>query len=624
MYKCCKSKLRLSKAFFHFIKSFYSRKYHWGIVNLSLLHIVAFLILSILTLHSQMTLIQNEFKTFQFDSPKLSNYFSTDSMNQLQYNGLTRLVAEEIKINNIELYSKFDGGYALQFLPVFFNYNSNEKENPKITINHKSESLTTAALFTGSKNGFFQAFNSGRYRSFYWLINPYFEINNGIYYPDGENSFLNQNLVQNSSFQNISGRTEFGIKNEHSFLLMDFYLSFANLYTPTNLLYNSKIMRKFDNYNNILSQIKFSNSFSDDLKIYGVIFLKNFLRKYSTIVDSTIFSFDTYNKEFEIEEFNYGINSIIEYNSGIIKNPLEIKFSYIQDLFLINNNYLKSRSRIESENLKFGLQQNLNYSEQNTLGIKIYFDMRAILYSSLGNLPKNLHTLNASIDNLYNIDTGLTLTNSISRKQFLPFVSYYFKISDNYNGNTELIPETWYSWNNSAKFTVSKDLNIITFLNFYLGQNLIIFENSSYKFINNGTCRGVEIGLNSELLYSQILIKFDGSYNYQQVSDNNILISNFLMVPRFKFNVNIHHNFNNLFDLELNFKFQDGLHSIHPLTKEIHKINSNYIVNLLLQKQYDNTFFTLILRNLTNRYYETNIGLPDRGISFLLGTSMKF
>lgn len=545
-------------------------------------------------------------------------------MNQMQVNGVTRLVSEQLRINGIELYSKFDGNYALQFLNVFFTCDSNEICKTNFQSKPIEEFQTRAALFSGSKNGFFQAYHRGRYRAFYWLVHPYLEINNGIYYSDKEQSFLDQKMVDNSSYQNISGRIEFGIKNERSFLLFDSHLSFANLYKPINLLDTIKIKHKFSNYNNLLTQIKFSNSFSEFLKLTGNIYLKNFLRDYSTMIDSTIFSFDIYNNEFEIEEFNYGINTIIEYDSRWLNKPTLISLSYSQDLFLVNSNYLKGRARIESENLKVGIEQTLDYSNKGHIKFSVNSIARAMLYSSLGDLPKNITAFDVEINNSYPIDSNFTITNSISRKAFFPFIGYYHNISEAYLSNLDLQNENWYQLNNELLLMINKNLNIKPFLNFYLGNNVIVFNPNSRRYINNGTSKGLEIGLAGQYRINNIIFKFDGCYNLQNVSENNILMSNFLRMPLYGLNINFYHNFYEFIETELNLKLLGGLHSINQINQNIEKIPSNYTLNLMIQKKYDNAFFTLILRNLTNRYNETNIGIPDRGISFLLGTAINF
>lgn len=573
---------------------------------------------------SQLIIIQNEFCKFNFNTPKFDKNFIIDTLNQLQLNGTTRIISEQLKIDDIELFSKFDGNYALQFLPIFFNCDSNDICKTNFKTIPTDEFSTKAALFTGSKNGFFQGYHKGRYRTFSWLIHPYLEINNGIYYPDNEQTFLNQKLVANSSFQNISGRTEFGIQNEKSYLLFDSHISFANLYKPLNLLDSNKIKHKFDSYNNLLTQIKFSNTFSDFIRFTGRIYLKNFLRDYSTFVDSTIFSFDIYNNEFEVEEFNYGFNTIIDYDSRILNNPVQFNFSYSQDLFLVNSTFLKVRSRIESENLKVGISQKFDYSDNGVVNIAINSYSRALLYSSLGTLPPNLHTLNLELKNYLKIDSTLQLTNSIYRKYYLPLIGNYYSISENYLNNLNLQPELWYYFSNALDINFTKNLNIKSFINLYYGQDIIVLDKINSKYFNNGESKGAEVGIDGEYRYGIINFRINTYYNFQNVSNKEILVSNFLRMPKFTANINLNHLFYDFVELELNFKYLSGINSYNVQTHTIEMVKPNYLLNLLIQKQYDNAFFTLILRNLTNRYHETNIGIPDRGISFLLGTGINF
>ncbi len=599
-----------------FFKSFCSIQLFWIISIIS--------ILFPFQCYTQLNLVQNEFNNYKFNSPNFQKYLIIDTMNQLQLNGTTRIISTQLTLNNIELYSKFDGNHALQFLPIFFNCDSNEICKTNLSIKTQGEFLTKAAFFTGSKNGFFQAFHKGRYKTIHWLVHPYLEISNGIYYPDENQSFLKQKVVSNSSFQNISGRTEFGIKNEKSYLLFDSYLSFANLYKPLNLLDSNMIKHKFGNYNNLLAQIKFSNTFSDFLKITGRIFLKNFLRDYSTMIDSTIFSFDSYNNEFEIEEFNYGFNSLIEYDSRITKHPVHINLSYTQDLFLVNSSYLKARSRIESENLNIGYSQLYDYSDRGNIQLSLNSSSRAILYSNLGKLPNNVITVNFEFKNNYQFDSTINLSSSFSRKHFLPFISHYYSISENYQNNLNIEPELWYYVGNTFNIKFNQNFNIKSILNLYYGHDIIILEKTSRKFSNSGVSKGLELGLTGEYKLESINFKFDGVYNFQNVNEKEILLSDFLRMPAFISNFNLNHIFYNFLELELNIKFTSGIYSYDPRNHNIEMISPDFLVNLLIQKQYDNAYFTLILRNLTNRYYETNIGIPDRGISFLLGTVINF
>ena len=588
-----------------------------------------FIILHILLLmpaKSQLILIQNEFEKFGFQSLNSRKFITIDTLNQLQLNGISRLALQDLTINGIEIFSKFDGGYALQFLPVFLTCDTSEikmcKQN--YASNTKNEYLTKAALFSGNKNGFFQAHHRGRYRSFSWLIHPYLEINNGIYYSDKQISFFEQKIVENSSYQNISGRIEFGISNTNSYLLFDSHLSFANLYKPINLLDSTKIKHKFSDYNNLLAQIKFSNPFTDFIKISGNIFLKNFYRNQSTEIDSNIFNFDIYKSDFEIEEFNYGINAKIDYDSRLIDNPTELKLSYSQDLFLVKSSYIKFRSRIEAENLQMGLMQRFDYSDKGKLTIELMSKSRALLYSSLGKLPKNVSFIDLSINNQYNFDSTTVLTNSFARKGIMPFVIYYYKIFEFYQSNLNIEPEMWYILNNEIKININRRLNIVPFINFYYCQNVILLDEVTKQYSANGNSKGLQIGITGEYQFPFISFKFNGWYNYQLVNDNNVLISNSLRTPRYNFDLNFNHNIFDFLEAEINFNFHDGVFSFNSTMNRIERLPPTYTINVMLQKQYDNSFFTVIFRNLTNKYSETNFGLPDRGISFLFGTGINF
>lgn len=608
--------LKLNYIFLILHKLYWFRIYHWIFFFLSNLFI--------LPLKSQLLLTQNEFDRFGFGSPKFSQFVTIDTMNQMQINGMTRLAMCDLSINGIELFSKFDGGYALQFLPVFFSCDTNAKCYLNYVYESKKDYITKATLFTGTKNGFFQTYHQGSFKSFYWLIHPHLEINNGIYYSNKRQNVFEQKIVENSSFQNISGRIEFGIRNESSYLLFDSYLSFANLYKPLNLFDSVKIKHKFSDYNNLLSQIKFSNSFSDFIKISGNIFLKNFLRNHSSVIDSNIFSFDAYDKDFDIEEFNYGINSTIDYDTRLTNYPTKFILSYSQDLFLVNTSFLKFRSRIETENLQIGLEQHFDYSNKGKISLELLSKSRAMLYSSLDRLPQNVSFVNLSIINKYDFDSALVLTNSFSRKGIMPFVTYYYKIFDSYQGNLDIQPELWYTLDNELKITLNRRLKIVPSINFYLGQNVILFDQVSGKYLANGTSKGFQISISGKYQYNAIYFKFNGCYNYQLVSNDYLLFSNFLRMPRYVLDFNFYHDFDDLIELELNIKFQDGTFSLNPMTKEIERLASKYSVNLMLQKQYDNAFFTIIFRNLTNNYSETNFGIPDRGLNFLLGTGINF
>jgi len=597
-------------------------KSYLGIGNFWILFFLSNLFL--LPAYSQLILIQNEFEKFGFITPKFIHFVTIDTMNQMQINGITRLAMQDLSINGIELFSKFDGGYALQFLPVFFSCDTNQICHLNSINKPKDEYLTKASLFTGNKNGFFQAYHRGRHRSFYWLIHPYLEINNGIYYSDKQHKVFEQKIVENSSFQNISGRVEFGIRNDYSYLLFDSYLSFANLYKPLNLMDSSKIKHKFGDYNNFLAQIKFSNTFSDFIKISGNIFLKNFLRNHSTVIDSNIFSFDIYNSDFEIEEFNYGINTKIDYDSKLAKNPTQFKLIYSQDLFLVNSNYLKSRSRTEAENLQIGLEQLFEYSNNGRLTIELISKSRAMLYSSLDKLPKNNSFLNLSIRNIYNFDSTIELKSSFSRIGIMPFVIYYYKIFDTYQSNLDIQPEIWYTFENEFKLKINERFNIVPSINIFYGQNVFLLDQFNKQYKANGTSKGFQLGISGKYYYNSVSLKFNGNYNYQVVSDDFLLFSNFLRMPRYNLDINFYHYFYEFLELELNIKIQDGLFSLNPTTKTISRLPSKYSVNLMLQKQYDNAFFTLIFRNLTNNYSESNFGIPDRGLGFLLGTGINF
>lgn len=572
---------------------------------------------------SQIKSILNEFYTLKYFALPLNLNLTLDTLNQLKVNDVTRTVANNLIYDGVNFVSKFDGNYAMQFYGWLF---LSDSSNSPTTRQSKTKQYieSTISLFSGTKNGFTQTYASGQYNSFFWSFNPHFEINNGTYYPDKDPNPLNQKLLTNSSHQNISNKFEFGFKNEQSSISSHTYFSFGNLFVPNSLLDTQKIINKFDKYNTIFTQIKFNNSFGNNLQIEGNIYLKNLQKDFSSTRDSSFLGTDVYDKEYQFEEFNYGINSRFTLQTQYFDAPSYIYFSYGQDLFLINNRILAGRNRVEAENLQIRAEQSLSIAPLYEFTIFAELKLENILYSSLGKLPNKHYAYNIELDNKILLNSNLKLINSIYKKSYFPYIQHYFTINNDVKGNIDLIPESWYYVSSKLSYDISNKINLSPQIKFFWGNNLINITKSPRQYSNDGYLRGLQLDLDGNLSHNNFIIIYKINYTYYDVNHYELICNNFLKINKLNLNLNFAYFWQDDFNIELNFKFHDGYHSINPLDHQVVKLNSYYLINLLLQKQYDIASFVLILRNITNNYYEHNIGIPNRGLNLLIGTTLRF
>jgi len=552
--------------------------------------------------------------------------FLTDSLNQLKLNSNVRTDIFEVKKDNIELYSLFDGNYNFRFIfPYLDSSNISNLYHQNRSNYDKLNYQTIVNLFSGTNNGNLRFDFRGNYKSFYWLLQPYFEISDGVLFPSDNNTVLNQKALTSSGYQNILNHTEFGIINSRSSLIFDFNLNISELYIPKNIYDISNIKYKFNDYNQFLAIIKFSNSFSEDMKIKGNVFFMDSFRDVSPSNDTSANILKS-SYLFNLEEFYYGMNLITYYNLISSSNPITISLDYKQNLFLFDNYFVAGRQRIETEALDWKIEQQLEF-RKNLINAKVVYKSKAVLLSTLGNLPKNLNTFDVFFSNDHSINTKLTLNNAIKYTTFVPMVSYYYALSQNSIENLNLKPETWIESTNSIFYKLDTNFYYSLKVNFFLGKDIIlqVFDDKDLcQYQNFAEKYGAEFGIDFNYSNQNFGIKWNANYTFQNFTKSQLSIAEGIRIPKFQTKLSYSQNIFNFMNFQIELEYINGISYYNSTKNMIETANLPILLNIILQKQFDNSLIFVILKNISNQYYEINYGLPESGLSINLGTIIKF
>ncbi|GEM_PF-3019467 len=553
--------------------------------------------------------------------------FLTDSINQIKLNSNVRTDLFNIEKDNIELYSIFDGNYNFQFIaPYLDTFNTYSLYNHNINKRNIFNHTTKVNLSAGTNSGSLQFEFEGNYHNFYWLFQPYFDISDGVLFPEGNNTIFNQNLLRGSGYQNILNHLEFGVINSHSSLVFDLNLNISELYIPLSRFDTNSVRFKFNDYNQFLAIVKFSNTFSEDMKIRGKVFFMDSFRDTKPSNDTNSILIKSQNS-YNLEEFYYGMNLLVDYNLFFNDNPTIIGLKYKQNLFLFDNNFVGGRQRIETESLNWSLEQKYSYSDRNSIIAIAEYKSKAILLSTLGKLPQNIGDLNFGISHIHNSDKEYNLTNSFKYSTFDPLVSNYYALNVNSIDNLELIPEKWAELKNTFFHQIDTNLFYKLNLDFFYGKDIIlqvIDEDYNCKYSNIGDKFGAEIGIDFNYFNNNFGIRWQAGFALQNFNTAQMTIENGLRLPKFHTKFSYSQNIFNFITFQTDVEYLNGISYFHKAKNMIETANLPILLNIIFQKQFDNSYIFVILKNISNQYYEINYGLPERGLSITLGTKIIF
>ena len=556
----------------------------------------------------------------------LNNWiFFTDSINQFKLNSNVRSDLFNIEREKIELYSLFDGNYNLRFIQPYLDTASiyhlyHQNKNTKNKFNQS----TKINLFSGTNNGNLQFDFAGNYRSFYWLFQPYFDISDGVLYPDQNNTIFNQSLLRGSGYQNILNHLEFGIISSHSSLVFDLNFNISELYIPLSRFDTNTIHYKFNDYNQFLGIIKFSNTFSDDLKINGKVFLMDSFRDAKPSIDTNSVLLQSDNS-YNLEEFYYGLNLMIVYNLFFKDNPTKFGLNYRQNLFLFDNKFVGGRQRIETESLNWSFEQKYDYSNNNSIIAAGEYKSKAVLLSTFGDLPNHLYNLNLNILHNHIIKNNLKLTNLLKYNNFEPFMSNYYALNEHSIENLSLSPETWIELQNTLENQIDTNLFYKLKFDIFYGKDIIlqVIDNDiklQYKNIANKF--GVDIGLDFNYFNDNFGVRWQAALALQKINQVEVKIQNGLRTPKFQTKLSYSQNILNFMTFQADLEYLNGIPFFNKTKNMIEIAQIPILLSFILQKQFDNSYIFVILKNVSSQYYEINYGLPEKGLNITLGTKI--
>ncbi|OGU59427.1 MAG: hypothetical protein A2X64_00750 [Ignavibacteria bacterium GWF2_33_9] len=555
-----------------------------------------------------------------------NNYFVIpDSLAQLKLTYQNNSGYQELNIDNISLYSEFDGQYNLRFLKNALN-TSEDYHSQNTTFNHKDSSSFNMFLFSSNYNGMFKLKYFKKIKSLYFILHPTFESSGGYYVPrNSEDNFLDLKFLENSSFQNIGINAAAGFQSEKAKITLNILLNRSKLYIPVKIDDTTNFKQQFTSYNSLLNYLNFENSISSNLKISGNFFMRNFLRDYGATYDSLTTLRKTFNSMLQVDEFNYGGNFNLETTLLNLKLPFNLKFHYSQNIFLFSNAFENSRVRTESERLNICAEQNLEINESFITEFAVRLKNHKIIYSEFGDLPKNMSAFEYLANFKYMFSDSSFINCKIENYPIFPFAANYYQIAPYQLENLDLSPENWYVLDIKYYQSENKNFHFNLSANISFGDNLIYpnyLDTLTYQMKSDASCSA--LGGSLDLYYNLFGIKFSSltKVYFIDFSDENLsLVQNFRF-PKFSETLSVSFLFNFGLNITLQDNFRTGLASYDYTNHKNITLNNMNILDLYLQQKIYTEQIFLAIRNLTNQYFEYNFRMPESGLNFLLGISL--
>jgi hypothetical protein len=563
----------------------------------------------------------------KFDS--FNSFLIPDSLNQLRISSTANDFYFSLSLNQIPLYSLFDGNYNFTFLKnylfennfmPYFNYDS---------LNILKDTLiTNIFLYSGNKNGLLNGFHFGKKKNYFWKFNPIFESSGGYYYSKStKEKPFNVEFLENSAYQNIGINSEFGFEGKRSMISLATSLNISKLYIPPNSHLINDLKKHFNDYNEYIIEVKFVNIFENDISLNGNIFAKKIFRNLGSTVDSNVIKFGEYITNFEIDEYAYGGNLFVTLPIFPSQKNTIISFLYYQNVFLYTDFLKFFRNRTESENIELSLVQSFNISNNLNFNLESKLKGRAILYSELGTSPANCSSFDNKISLNYNFSNFNQLTLLLKNYSFFPFVSQYYNFTEKKFSHHSLQDEKWYSLCLTYENIINNNFNLKLEFQSNYGKDIFTYnpellystQNINYDNLKN-LSSAIKLFYKSESLTIQNNFTYFFKLDYDEKIKNNPnyklpkFADNFLLSYLLDYGITSKININYLANLDI-------------FDTKMNKINSNnniFLVDIIFKKDFSNQNFFFTLNNILNKYYELQSGFPEAGLNFQLGVELNF
>lgn len=594
--------------------------------NLNIAIAVFFLVLFSISAYGNNPLLQLNELNSKFDS--FNSFFISDTLNQTRISSTSNDFYHNLTLNKIPLFSLFDGNYNFIFLKNYLCENNNDANfNCDSLYLIKDTLISNVLLYSGNKNGMLNGFHLGKEKNFFWKFNPIFESSGGYYYSTASKEKpLREEFLENSAYQNIGINAEFGFEGRKSKISLASSFNISKLYIPTNINVFNSVKKHFNDYNEYIIDVKFENSFENNITLNGNIFAKKLFRNLGSTIDSNVIKFGIYVTNFEIDEYSYGgnLNTTLPIFSSQ-KNTL-VSFLYEQNVFLYTNFSKYFRSRTESENIELSILQSFLLTDNFDINFEGKFKERAVLYSELGTLPGNSSSIDYKVTLNYNITNSQKFTFFFKKYNFFPFISQYYNLEEEQFGNHRLRDENWYLFcfsydNRLDNFNFKIELQSNFGNNIFNSAKNIKYSTQDlvYEQIKN-LSSAIELKYKLESLKIINNIAYFWKIDY---SENTKINPNYKL-PSFADKFLINYQFLYGISASININYFGKFDIYDPKINKINGTENIFLLDFIMQKDFSNQYFFFALNNILNNYYELQSGIPEAGLNFQLGVKLNF
>lgn len=483
---------------------------------------------------------------------------------------------------------------------------------------------TDINIHGGNNEGYIKLNHSGIWRSFYWGLSSNYLTSNGYDLPnDFPPTPLEDGFKRVNSQEDIfSFFVKAGVKNE----LSNVFLSFLNMNNsmgiPIDVFAGEQDYRKVSDWKKNMFNFSFKSQITYLLNLNGNFYYDDsyyFSELYDDIGELNPDDEPAESIQYNDYAFGSRINTEIQ---TIFYHPTRFSLQYFRNVHTELRQLSKSYSRIESETISLGTEQDFAFDKKSGLSAGFSFDYMKILYTDKAFPVTGNSAFNYYLSAYRLVNEKIRVFGSFNSKSRFPtLLELYSTNGGSFIPNPELTPELSNNFELGASISILDfELNLTGFKNNL--KDYIIPEKDGNKFHYKNESDVDIHGVEARIQYSEKWILFEASYSYAKSVKSSE--SNYGE----KLPYRPEHTAKSL--LKINLPWGSNIQPEFFMYKDRFaynnvKLDDYFLINFKIsQTLFESNDIYIRINNITDELYQSMIGYPMPGFSFAVGINFMY
>lgn len=501
------------------------------------------------------------------------------------------------------------------------------------TINLISDNILTsnsvsASIQSGTANEAYELGFDYKLSKFSLQVNGNYIKNKNFSHANRDDIFSTE-MVGNSQSTLINTFAKLGyVASENTIFSISYLLGRAEKEIPVNVLTSRPRYWQMPEINRDIVNFTHFNKISEVITIRGNMYYEKSSNILKSFDDST-FSTQTARSSFTstYDDYKIGGNLISEINTGLA-DLTKLSLNYQRDNHSAQSNLGQDWTNYETSIMTIAAEQNFRYNRLSAIAGMSY-DMMLPHNANGKELRENANNLNYHVGSSYKFDEINLFANLSMKSRFPTQKEFYSEISGTALQNPDLKAETGqnfeigFSYNPAAISAMSLTgsiyhnnvSNLIEVV--FLPDNVRQFQN-----FGKAVFTGAEMKIDyRERNYGVALgYSFLSSENLSEGAETKIMVNR----PKHTALLSVSLQFFENYYMYLDGLYYLGQYTNNPDSRKIEAIDDYLLLNLSLERNYKYYAVFATVNNLLNRYYVTEWGLPQPGITFQIGLRLSY